>query len=136
MKIAESNIDLFNTIDVMHDKIIKQFIYDYKTHTLKLLFMDDVDIKIFYSIDFYNVIGLEMNSCDLWGYSPHVDYFCYIEHAERKLIPKLRYEKSQTTTSPHCIFDSNKMYLEMVMAFVSGNIITIACESIEFYKYQ
>ena len=136
MCINDLNGKLINFNNIMHDKIIKQFVYDYKTSTLKLLFMDDINIIIFYSIDFYNVVGLDMTSCDFWGRSPHVDYFGYVEHDERKLLPKLYEEKNQTNTSSNCRLDCNKNYLEILLSFISGNIITIACEYMEFKKFQ
>ncbi len=84
-----------------------------------------------FSMNFMNVIGFEMTSCDFWGMSPHIFSFYYVEANENIIIPKLFKEKNDNNYEYSSLIEPEK-YFESEISFISGDRLRVACESIDY----
>jgi len=82
-----------------------------------------------YSIDYLEVIGFEITSCDFWGSSPHILDFEYVEKLENTIIPAL-FMKNNTSSTLFCSLDNQDAYFESKITFSSGDCLKVACKSI------
>jgi len=128
MLIYESNGKVINTKQVyIHDDILLYLAFDRNKKILKLTFSKHSDRL--YIINFINVIGFTMTSCDFWGASEYVLDFEYIEPDKRTLIPSLEKQwMNVPDSSSEVTYDD---FLETLLTFSSGDRLRIACEAIE-----
>ena len=130
MIINANNGQVINSKEVsIHDYVLKDFCFKRCDKKLRLSLSEGVNADAVLTIDFLNVIGFNMTACDFWGRSPHVLDFEYVEKADNKLIPKLFAEKENNDYT-FCTLKDRESYFETVITFVSGDKLTIACESI------
>lgn len=121
--------EIINSKEVyIHDSILDKFCFNRSEKKLHLTILKDIDNKA-YSIDFLNVIGFEMTSCDFWGASPYIFDFEYVEYNEQIIIPKL-FNKNNNNDGSFCTLSDREKYIETVITFTSGDQLRVACESI------
>lgn len=70
-----------------------------------------------------------MTSCDFWGSSPHILDFEYVEKSDNTIIAQLL-KKRDNDAYPFCTLTNREKYIEIMITFVSGDQLKIACESI------
>ena len=130
MIIDASNGDIINSKEVyIHDNILDLLTFiraEKKIHLSILKNIELPDTK--FSIDFYNVIGFEMSSCDFWGYSPYILDFQYLKQEKNTLIPKF-FEKKKNNNYQFCTLKEQEKYFETLFTFSSGDTLLIACET-------
>ena len=130
MIIDESCGDMINTTKVyVHDDILISLDFERVNRKMTLKFNSKSGNGKIYLIEFFNVIGFEMTSCNFWGSSEYVLDFEYIEKNSRVIIPKLQ---KKWLDIPHSM--NSGMYnkhIETVFTFSSGDQLIIACEKIE-----
>lgn len=132
MIINELNGEVINTRDVyIHDDILLELKFDRIKRNLTLNFQNYAN-DFTYVIEFLNVIGFEMTSCDFWGASECALGFEYVPKDERVLVPKLQEE---WTNLPNSLdIPSYEDSIETLLTFGSGDRLRIACETINFLK--
>ena len=91
------------------------------------------DYKHNYEIEFHDVIGIEMTSCDFWGPGPNIDCFSVVNQNECVLVPKLQEEYEKYSAPDDLPFDS-KRYIETVLSLCSGDRIRIASKTVRIGK--
>lgn len=131
MIINASNGKIINSKEVyIHDDILEELCFNRAEKKLHLLILKDCkfDDERF-SIDFLNVIGFEMTSCDFWGISPHILDFEYVEKNDNTIIPKL-FKIKDTNDYEYSTLKDREIYFETVITFTSGDKLRIACEKI------
>lgn len=130
MIINASNGDIINSNEVcIHDNILDLLTFiraEKKIHLSILKNTELADTK--FSIDFFNVIGFEMSSCDFWGYSPHILDFEYLKQEQNTLIPKF-FEMKKSNNYQFCTLKEQEKYFEILFTFSSGDTLLIACET-------
>lgn len=110
----------------LHDDILKNLIFHRNSKNLHVSLSKSWPTQEKYTIDFLQVIGFEMTSCDFWGASPHILDFEYVENG--KLISKLF--SKRTEYDSFCTLKQQKDYIETVLTFTSGDTLTVACEKV------
>lgn len=130
MRIDESNGIILNSKEVyIHDDFFNQLKFERSKKNLYLsITKRGIQGKDFI-IEFVNVVGFELTSCDFWGTSPYILDFEYVEHCDRSILPKLFEEKKHISDSG-CSLTDIKNYIESVITFKSGDRLIIACEYI------
>lgn len=131
MIVDASNGKLINSREVnIHDDILEEFYFDRTKKKLHLSILKEREFDSErFSIDFLNVIGFEMTSCDFWGASPHILDFEYVEKSDNTIISQL-FKKRDENDYPFCRLTNQENYIEVMITFVSGDQLIIACESI------
>ncbi len=130
MIIDVSNGKIINSKEVyIHDNILEELCFNRTEKRLHLSVLKEEYNNKRFSIDFLNVIGFEMTSCDFWGSSPYILDFEYVEHNDNKIIPKL-FEKKNNNDYPFCLLKDQEKYIETIITFASGDQLIIACERI------
>lgn len=131
MIIDASNGNIINSKEVyIHDDILKEFTFNRAEKKLHLSIVKEEKFNsVRFSIDFLNVIGFEMTSCDFWGRSPHILDFEYVEKDNTTIIPKL-FKMKNNNDYPFCTLDIQEEYIETIITFISGDQLIIACKSI------
>ena len=90
-----------------------------------------------YSVDFLDVIGFEMSSCDFWGESLRILGFEYVPPESQVLVPRLFNKKQEGGESfAFCKMKNRESYLETLMTFRSGDQLRVACENIIYLKRE
>lgn len=112
----------------IHDDILYQFKFDRLNKELKLTFEKYATDKCF-EIKFVNTIGFVMTSCDFWGKSPHINGLAYLSKKEWIIIPKL-FERKNLDPESCNFLKEPKNYTEVMIEFISGDYLIIACEEI------
>lgn len=112
----------------LHDDVLTEFRFDRAAYRATLLISSRE--KGNYKAFFHDVIGFEMTSCDFWGPSPHILDFEYVEATARILIPKLRKENEKSSIPRRNPID-DEHYIETVLTFSSGDLLRIACKTIQ-----
>ena len=113
----------------MHDHIFNGIQFDYGEKKIYAEITATGSSNQKYAIEFINVIGFEMVSCDFWGKSPHILDFEFIKPHEHRLLKKLLEEGKNNNYFCSNLY-RNKTYIETVLVFASGDRLTIACECI------
>lgn len=130
MRIDKSNGRILDSKEVyIHDDIFNELRFE---HSKKKLYLSITKQGIQgenFIIEFVNVVGFELTSCDFWGPSIHIFDFEYVEHDNRTLLPKL-FEKKNNNPDPCCSLITQENYIESVITFTSGDQLIIACEYI------
>ena len=131
MIIDTSNGNIINSKEVyINDDILEEFTFNRAEKKLHLSIVKEEKFNsVRFSIDFLNVIGFEMTSCDFWGRSPHILDFEYVEKDNTTIIPKL-FEMKNNNDYPFCALDIQEKYIETIITFISGDRLIIACKSI------
>ena len=125
MEINSLNGQIINSRDVyILDDIFESMIFHRDKKSLHLSLAKIWPVEYKYSIDFFQVIGFEMTSCDFWGADSRILDFEYVSNGI--LIPKLFSKKEYST----CLLKEQKNYIETVMTFISGDTLRVACEQI------
>ena len=129
MKIDKTNGSIINTREVyIHDDVLNEFFFDRAEKQLHLVLLKARNNHRI-CIDFYNVIGFKMTSCDFWGGSPYIFDFEYVEEKDRTIVPEL-FGRKEMYNDPVCILEAPENYIETKMTFVSGDYLVVACKSI------
>lgn len=130
IKLDETNGKIINSKSVyIHDDILQDIHFDREKKKLILSILKEGTEKKEYTIEYIQVIGFTMTSCDYWGASPYIFDFEYVEKEERSLIPELFKVKNSSDT-PYCTLDESGTYMETVITFTSGDKLKVACKSI------
>lgn len=130
MIINAANAKILNSGEIyIHDDILEDLHFDHIKYKLRLTVADELVEENKYYIDFLNVVGFKMSSCDFWGRSPHIFDFEYVDSDDNTIVLELL--KRVQKDSP-CRLDNPKKYFESVITFTSGDRLIVACESIVF----
>ena len=126
-----SNGNIINSKEVyIHDDILEEFTFNRAEKKLHLSIVKEEKFNsVRFSIDFLNVIGFEMTSCDFWDRSPRILDFEYVEKDNAIIISKV-FEMKNSNDYPFCTLDIQEEYIETIITFISGDRLTIACKSI------
>ncbi len=130
MRIDASNGKIIDSKEVyIHDDILNELCFYRQEKRLKLIIRKFEDQNDMFTIEFINVIGFEMTSCDFWGPSRRILDFEYIEKDDNTIIPKL-FEIKDNNDYSSCTLNDREKYIESVITFISGDQLRIACEEI------
>lgn len=134
MKIDIYNANVINTNNVnIHDYIFEklEFIYSEKNIYITLSNFDsEQQSKI---IVFYDVVGINMVSCDFWGRSLYVLDWEFVDGNEKRLINKL-FETKECHKYVNSTLEKPENYIETNMTLSSGDVLTIACRYIDLLE--
>ena len=133
MKIDFSNKEIIESRDVnIHDFVIADLKYAPMKNELFCLFRNDY-LRQYCDIKYYNVLFVDIQSCDFWGVSPHVlDWELGEEYGNplTKKVSELQKSHHYTTSR----FKDYDKLVESILTFSSGNRISVLCEYIEYEK--
>lgn len=130
MVINSLNGNVINSNQVcIHDDILEELSFNRLEKKIHLSLLTE-DRSERFSIDFLNVIGFEMTSCDFWGFSPYILDFEYIEEYNDNTIIQKLFNKKDNNHYPFCSLNDREKYIETIITFTSGDQLIIACESI------
>lgn len=130
MIIDSSNGNIINTKEIyLHDDILDELTFNRPQKHLVLSAIECKENGKRFAINFLQVIGFEMTSCDFWGCSPHIFDFEYVIPSRQELIPRL-FETKSMENDPACQMIDRNLYIETKMIFTSGDHLIIACKSI------
>ena len=131
MVIDALNGEIVNSKEIyIHDDILEELSFNRFEKKLHLSILE-FKTREKYSIDFLQVIGFEMTSCDFWGFSSRILDFEYTERDNNSIITKL-VEIKNIYGYTSCNLKDKETYFETVITFVSGDQLKIACEIIAF----
>ncbi len=101
-----SNGNIINSKEVyIHDDILEEFNFNRAEKKLHLSIIKEEKFNsIRFLIDFLNVIGFEMTSCDFGDRSPRILDFEYVEKDNAIIISKL-FEMKNSNDYPFCTLD-------------------------------
>ena len=129
MRIDASNGKIIDSKEVyIHDDILNELCFYRQEKRLKLIIRKFKDENDIFTIEFINVIGFEMTSCDFWGPSRRINGFAYVRPDDRIIISKV-FEKRKLDPDS-CKLTKPENYIESVITFISGDQLRIACEEI------
>ena len=114
----------------LHDACFNSFTFDRTSRTLiteVLLPFEDGKVKIVFN----GVIGMQMTCCDFWGKSERIACFCPVRDNDRRLVADLFRIKNSTENECSSLKNEEE-YLEMIVEFISGDSMRIACEYVDF----
>ena len=130
MKLNKNNAQLINKkVFTLHDDILVSLYFYRDSKKLLLNCLKSCDANRSYTICFFEVVGLQMSSCDFWGASECILDFEYIDTSPI-LIPILldKWAKTPVLASTPTYSD----VIEVLLTMSSGDTFRIACKSIEF----
>lgn len=134
MKIDISNADIINSKMVyIHDDTLSTLVFN-RNHKEIILNLEDCNCNE-YKIKFNNVIGFFMTSCDFWGESPRIFDFQLVDKDNNIIIPKM-FELNNRYNYEGSSLDNDGDYIEIVITFVSGDELQVACKYILFEKNE
>lgn len=136
MIIDVNNGKIINSKEVyLHDDFLDDMRFNFLEKKLHLSVLYFRDRSHRYSVDFLDVIGFEMSSCDFWGGSLRILDFEYVPPESQVLVPRLFNKKQEGGESfAFCKMKSRENYLETLMTFASGDQLRVACENIIYLK--
>ena len=130
MLINKANASIIDTREVyIHDDILLDMSFNRIDKELTLKFEKYASDEKTYFINFSGVIGFSMTSADFWGASECVLDFENVLDAQKVLIPEILKKHRETDGLFKDISYDN--YIETIFTFGSGDILRIACETIE-----
>lgn len=130
MIITKANENTINTKEVyIHDDILIGMSFDRIKKELILKFEKYTSREKTYHIKFFSVIGFRMTSADFWGESERVLGLELANEDEKIVIPEIIKKYKETPNAIEDILYEN--YIETYFTFASGDVLRIACESIE-----
>ncbi len=138
MIIDVNNGKIINSKEVyLHDDFLDDMRFNFLEKKLHLSVLYFRDRSYRYSVDFLNVIGFEMSSCDFFVESLRILGFEYVPQESQVLVPRLFNKKQEGGESfSFCKMKSRENYLETLMTFISGDQLRIACENIIYLKRE
>lgn len=132
MRIDYSNKEVIDSKDIyVHDAVFTGFNYDYENNIIEFEAIEYYYKKHF-KFKFCNVLGFEMLSCDFWGHSPHINVW-YISDTN-DLSTKMK--DIQREKKWELRLEDTSKWVESIIAFISGDTLTIVCEYIEFEEHE
>lgn len=136
MIIDVNNGKIINSKEVyLHDDFLDDMRFNFLEKKLHLSVLYFRDRSHRYSVDFLDVIGFEMSSCDFWGGSLRILGFEYVPQENQVLVLRLFNKKQEGGESfAFCKMKSRENYLETLMTFASGDQLRVACENIIYLK--
>ena len=124
MRIDYSNKEVIDSKDIyVHDAVFTGFNYDYENNIIEFEAIEYYYKKHF-KFKFCNVLGFEMLSCDFWGHSPHINVW-YISDTN-DLSTKMK--DIQREKKWELRLEDTSKWVESIIAFISGDTLTIVCE--------
>lgn len=129
MTINNKNAKIINSKEVyLHDDILLKFLFDRINKNMTIEMKQYLNFET-YRIEFIDVIGFEMSSCDFWGASECILDFEYIEDFDKRvIIPKLMEKWQEYHSTNINLYDD---YIETLFTFGSGDCLRIVCKEIE-----
>ncbi len=136
MIITEQNGRMINSKDFyIHDDVLLCMEYDRLSKKLKLkMEKHPTGSGKYYYINFNDVVGFYMTSCDFWLSGECVFDFEYVNPEERVLIPQL---ESKWKEIPYNYYGKRTYedFIEVMFTFSSGDELCIACGEIVMQDY-
>ncbi len=130
MIINKSNATIINTKEIyIHDDVLLDLSFNRLDYKLSLLLSTYKDHT--YTIDFTDVIGFEMTSCDFWGASPRIYSVMLISSENHSIIPKLKKNNFFSRTNASIEIEN---YMEIQIIFISGDELVVTCKQMEYNK--
>lgn len=129
MIIDKTNASIIDKEVYIHDDILLDMSFNRIDKQLTLKFEKYASDKKTYFIKFFGVIGFSMSSADFWGASECVLDFENVPNAEKNLIPEILKKHIETDGLFKNISYDN--FIETLFTFGSGDLLRIACETIE-----
>ena len=134
MRIDKSNATIINSKSIyIHDDKLSLLQFDRDKNILTMVLKQIWPIKFEYTIEFINVIGFEMTSCDFWGRSECILDFEYVEFEKQTIIPKLAKKWLSVEKDKDNAWLLENQF-ETIITFSSGDTLIISCEHIQFNK--
>lgn len=132
MRMDAFNGSIINTNKkYIHDYIFKGLKFDYLKKNVYAFLLKPNSEEDIITISFCNVLGLDMISCDFWGKSPHVFDWEFVEGEESLLTSRL-FEEKNTHNYLNTKLDYMTNHIETIISLISGDLLTITCEYIDF----
>lgn len=141
MVVNTANAKILNTGEIyIHDDILTELKFNRMEKKLTLLNLKYGTLTGLldgdeYTVEFLNVIGFEMTACDFWGPSRRIYSFDLVPEYDLKIIPKMfkiRDDTDKGSEFSSCALGDRENYIEVMITFISGDRLRIACESIVF----
>ena len=131
----ESNGYCIDTDVHIHDSVLQHMEFVTKDKCLHLIMSKNNQV---FHLFFDRVMGFEMTNCCFWGtkFDGWILGVEYVEPKERTLLPKLfaeqkRYDTTEFLT-PLGELRTEQSYLEIALAFSSGDHLAVVSESMRF----
>lgn len=114
----------------LHDARLDSFTFDHilRSLTIEVLWPFETEMA---KIVFTGVIGFCMTCCDFWGKSERISCFCPVRDDDRRLVSDL-FQIKNSTENEYSSLRAEEEYLEMIIEFISGDSMRIACEYVDF----
>ncbi len=141
MVINASNAKILNLGEIyIHDDILTELKFNRMEKKLTLLNLKYGTLTgplegDEYTVEFLNVIGFKMTACDFWGPSRRIFSFDLVPEYDLKIIPKMFEIRDDTDKGGEfscCTLGNRDNYIEVMITFISGDRLRIACETIVF----
>lgn len=130
MIIDKTNATISSKDIYIHDDVVEELTFVRSEYKLTLL-LSTHSANRQYTIEFSDVIGFEMSSCDFWGSSSRIYDFVVLECKEYSVIPRLKQNQHfDSVIEPTEVND----YIEVKIIFISGDELAVACKRIEYNK--
>ena len=82
----------------------------------------------FYEMKFHDVVDISFSNCDFWGGSRRIDCIVFLENDEQILLPKIKRKYAEVGMDGELVLAE---HFELLIAFVSGDTLRIACKSVD-----
>lgn len=126
MKIDKSNCKIINSKEIyIHDAIFNDVVFNYQKKALYVFIQNKNKI-----IEFHNVIGFDMTSCDYWGDDPFVFDWEYNDNFH--LVEDLFVKNESNFNCSRLNNKKKEDFIETIITLSSGDKLIIACEYIIF----
>ena len=113
-----------------HDSVLEEFRFDRKEKRLYMVISDTYPCARIRSITCHQVIGFAMTAGDYWGPSSRINGLALVEGAEKTLTARLLSLWSGDRSIVCPLGDDPERYIEMVIEFISGDLLRVVCERI------
>lgn len=129
MNISSLNREDANNVCV-HDAVFLGFNYNYQENIIEFS-CEEYFYSKRHTFKFNNVFGFQMKSCDYWGASPRIYAWELKDVSENIYTQALASFRSDEKNIYSRMTDSNEV-LESTFILISGDELTIVCESIDY----
>lgn len=144
MNINYTNRDEINRL-YLHDSIFCGFTYDYEKRQIEFSCKgfelkkrenlqsetDDTDmLPRIYNFQFNNIVLCDMQSCVFWGKSSRI-YGVWVEEQSPKFDELMEIQKANAENYQGSYLDKEIKYFAFILQMISGDILTIVCESVD-----
>ena len=113
-----------------HDSILEEFRFDREGKQLYMVISDTYPCARIRSITCHQVIGFAMTAGDYWGPSSRINGLAFVGGAEKTLTWRLLSLWSDERSMVCPLGDDPERYLEMVIEFISGDLLRVVCERV------